>query len=631
MNKNTVVGITLIGLILIGFSVFNTRQMEKAQVARRVQDSIAFENAQKYAEEIAAARADSIAYAQSHSDDASSDSTFTGYVPTYSNQFLEDAFRKSPDVVCLENDLIKVKLTSKGAQPYSVLIKDYYTCDSTALYLMKEGASSFGVQLFAGQWINTKDFSFDIISSTDTSAVMRLYFADNDYIEHSFHLSKGSYMLDYEANMSGMDKHIPNNVHSYDVQWDMVIPRLEKGYKNEKMYSSLYYHYPEESGVENAGGRGKDAGQKKITTKFNWFAFQQQFFSAILVAGNNFTSGEVSFTFCPEFNENNDLMNCHALASVELTPQNDMSNSFKFYFGPNHYKTLKSYDYRFEKIIPLGGWGVGWINRIIIIPFFDLLNGFVSSYGLIILIMTILLKLVISPLTIKSYMSSAKMNVLKPEVDKIREKYPRQEDAMKVQQETMELYRKANVNMMGGCLPILLQFPVLWAMFRFFPASFELRQQSFLWVKDLSTYDSILDLNFNIPLYGSHVSLFAILVGISMFCMSKLSAKQMDNNPQMAGMKFMTVYFMPVMMLFICNNLSGALCYYYFLSNLFAVAQTWVIRKWFVDEEKILNQIRINTAKNAKRPKSKFQQRLEAMQKAQQEALREQQKRQGRR
>jgi len=632
MNKNTVVGITLIGLILIGFSVFNTRQMEKAQVAKRIQDSIAFENAQRYAEELAAARADSIAYVQAHSSESSSDTAVSipGYVPTYANPYLEDAYRKSAECLYLENDLLKIKLTSKGAQPYSVLVKNYFTCDSTDLYLMKEESSSFGVQLYTGQWINTKDFSFDIVSSTDSSAAFRLYFSDEAYIEHRFTLSAGSYLVDYEATMSGMDAFVPSNVHSYDVQWDMIIPRLEKGYKNEKMYSSLYYHYPDESGVENAGGRGKDEGQKKITTKFDWFAFQQQFFSAILVAENTFSSGDVSYTFFPEFNQNNDLMNCHASASIELKPQKETRNSFKFYFGPNHFKTLKSYGYKFEKIIPLGGWMVGWINRIIIIPFFDLLSGFVSSYGLIILIMTILLKIIISPLTIKSYMSTAKMNVLKPEVDKIREKYPRQEDAMKVQQETMELYRKANVNMMGGCLPILLQFPVLWAMFRFFPASFELRQQGFLWVKDLSTYDSILDLNFNIPLYGSHVSLFALLVGISMFFMSKLNSKQMDNNPQMAGMKFMTVYFMPIMMLFICNNLSGALSYYYFLSNLFAMVQTWVIRKWFVDEEKILNQIRINSAKNAKKPKSKFQMRLEAMQKAQQEALREQQKRQGR-
>ncbi len=628
MNKNTVAGITLIGLILIGFSIFNTRQMEKAQAARKIQDSIDFVQAQRRADEMAAAKADSIAYAMAHSEDSVSDSASMGYVATYSNARLEDAYRRTSESVTLENDLLKVKLTTRGAQPFSVLVKNFYTCDSTELYLMKEHASTFGIQMYTGQWINTKDFSFDIVSSTDTSAVMRLYLSDDAYIEHSYTLPSGSYMMSFDLNTAGMQKFIPSNVHSFDIQWDMVLPRLEKGYKNEMTYSSLYYHYPDENGVENAGGRGKEEAQKKITTKFDWFAFQQQFFSSILVAADAFTSGDVSYKFFPEFNPDNDLMNCHAAASVEMDSKRDISSRFNFFFGPNHYNTLESYDCNFEKIIPLGGWMVGWINRIIIIPFFNLLNGFVSSYGLIILIMTILLKLIISPLTIKSYMSTAKMNVLKPEVDKIREKYPRQEDAMKVQQETMELYRKANVSMLGGCFPILLQFPVLWAMFRFFPASFELRQQGFLWVKDLSTYDSILDLNFHIPLYGSHVSLFAILVGVTMFLMSKLSSKQMDNNPQMAGMKFMTVYFMPIMMLFICNNLSGALCYYYFLSNLFAIAQTWVIKKWFVDEEKIMNQIRINSAKNARKPKSKFQMRLEAMQKAQQEALREQQRRQ---
>ena len=314
----------------------------------------------------------------------------------------------------------------------------------------------------------------------------------------------------------------------------------------------------------------------------------------------------------------------HARAGVDMMKAGDKVIPFDFYFGPNHYHTLKSYDQKYEKIIPLGGWLVGWISRFIIIPCFDLLGRFISNYGLIILIMTILLKIVISPLTIKSYMSSAKMSALKPEMDKINEKYPKQEDAMKKQQATMELYQRAGVKPLGGCLPMLLQFPILWAMFRFFPASIELRQKSFLWADDLSAYDSIWDFGVNIPLFGDHLSLFALLMAVSMFLYSKMTSSQMSNDPQMASMKFMSVWLMPIMMLFICNNLSSGLSYYYFISNLLTMLQTFIIKKWVVKPEKILAQVQASKGKPL--PKSKWQQRLEEAQKMQQAQLKAQQK-----
>jgi YidC/Oxa1 family membrane protein insertase len=263
----------------------------------------------------------------------------------------------------------------------------------------------------------------------------------------------------------------------------------------------------------------------------------------------------------------------------------------------------------------------------VIIPLFDLFNGSIANYGIIILLLTLIIKLVVSPLTIKSYMSSAKMNVLRPEIEKINAKYPKEQDAMKKQQEIMALYQKAGVSMFGGCLPMLLQFPILIAMFRFFPASIELRQQPFLWAEDLSTYDSIIDFGFNIPLLGDHISLFSLLCAVTMYFSAKLTqGAQMDSNPQAKSMKFMTLYFMPIFMFFICNNLSSGLTYYYFLSNIIMMIQTIVIRKFFVDEKKIMEKIRLASVKGANKPKSKFQQRLEAMQKAQQEAMREQQK-----
>ena len=279
---------------------------------------------------------------------------------------------------------------------------------------------------------------------------------------------------------------------------------------------------------------------------------------------------------------------------------------------------------KYEKIIPLGGWLVGWISRFVIIPIFDFLGKFISNYGLIILLLTLIIKLVIMPLTIKSYKSSAKMQAVKPEIDKINAKYPNEKDAMKKQQAMMDLYQRAGISPMGGCLPMLLQFPILFAMFRFFPASIELRQQKFLWADDLSAYDSIWDFGVNVPLLGDHLSLFALLMAVTMFVYSKMTSAQMSDDPNMAGMKFMSLYMMPIMMFFICNNLSAALSYYYLLSNLITMLVTWYIRKFVVTEDKVRAEMLLNV--NKPKQKSKWQQRLEEAQKMQ-EQMQKQQKR----
>ena len=290
---------------------------------------------------------------------------------------------------------------------------------------------------------------------------------------------------------------------------------------------------------------------------------------------------------------------------------------------------LKGYDRKYDKLLPLGGWLSGSICKYVIIPVFNWLSKYFNSYGLIILLLTILIKLVISPFTIKSYESTAKMKVLQPEIQKINEKYSKESDAMKKQQATMDLYKKSGVSMFGGCLPVLLQFPILYAMFRFFPSSFELRQQSFLWAQDLSTYDAILNLPFKIPMYGKHVSLFALLMGVSMFIYSKMTASSTAaQNQQMPGMQFMTVWFMPIFMVFICNSFSAGLNYYYFLSNLITIGQNWFIRKYVVSEEKLKAQIAKKTAESkTPKKKSKFAQRLEEAYKMQQQQQKQQQKR----
>jgi YidC/Oxa1 family membrane protein insertase len=296
------------------------------------------------------------------------------------------------------------------------------------------------------------------------------------------------------------------------------------------------------------------------------------------------------------------------------------------YFGPNKFNLLEEYDLGFEYLVPLGGSLVGWINRWFVIPMFDFLSKFIGSFGWIILIMTLVIKIVIFPLTYKSYQSSAKMRVLKPEIDALNEKYPRQEDAMKKQQATMELYQKAGISPMSGCIPMLIQLPILWAMFRFFPASIELRGEKLWWADDLSSYDSILNLPFNIPFYGNHVSLFAIMMS-AMLVISSLVNMRNSGQQQMPGMKFMMVWMMPIMMLFFMNNYASGLCYYYFLSSLITLIQMFIVRSMIDD-----NKVRAKMAENAKKPrkKSKFQQRYEEALKAQQAQLREQQRRNGR-
>ena len=615
MNKNSIIGFVLIGVILFGFSWYQSRQFKKQAEYQAQLDSVA------RVEMLAQMAADSVRKANLPAAENSVADIPAAKNVIYKDAGLEAAASKEASFCTLANDRIEVVFTSRGAQPYSVKLKDYRTYDSTDLYLIRPEMSDFGISVYAGENINTKDFVFDIAEVTDTTVVMRLPFAAGGYLEQKYSLDADSYMVQNELSFVGMGSVIPRNVSMFDIDWNVIIPRLEKGYKNEMQYSKVDYRFPDDNKV-NEVSRGRN-GEKRLGARVSWFAFQQQFFSAIMRAKNDFSSADLKLNFYDIDDPQRNLMACSAKLRSDLNVNSEkVTVPFEFYFGPNHYRTLKSYDQKYEKIIPLGGWLVGWISRIVIIPCFNFLGSFISNYGIVILLMTLLIKLVISPLTIKSYMSSAKMNVIKPEVDKLNEKYPKQEDAMKKQQAMMDLYKRAGISPMGGCLPMLLQFPILFAMFRFFPASIELRQQKFLWADDLSAYDSILDLPFNIPLYGDHISLFALLMAISMFVYSKMTSSQMSNDPNMAGMKFMSVWMMPIMMLFICNNLSSGLSYYYLLSNLITMFQTWVIRRFVVDEKKIHAQLAASAGKPV--TKSKWQKRLEEAQKMQQQMAKEQ-------
>ena len=619
MDKNTITGFVLIGLILFGFTWYQSRQYDK-QIAYQAQlDSIAA------VERAAGMAAESIADSlQASAAEEGAAAPVQGKAAIYKDSLLNLASGGEERIVTISNDKIEVAFTTKGAQPYSAKVKEYRNYDSTDLYIFRPGASEMGIGIYAGETINTKDFYFDVIEATDSSAAFSLQFAGGGSIIQRYALSEGSYMMTNTLTFKDMDNVIPKNATFCDFDWALTIPRMEKGYKNEMQYSKVDYYFDGEKKPEEIG-RGRNAS-KRIENSLEWFAFQQQFFSAIVRPDSKFSSGQVSVEFRPEDDAERNLMDCAAKMRSGFQISDNVVMVKDFYLGPNHYQTLKSYGRKYEKIIPLGGWLVGWFTKFVIIPLFNFLHRSISNFGIIILLMTLFIKIVVLPFTYKSYSSSAKMQAIKPEIDKLNEKYPKEEDALKKQQAMMDIYKRAGINPMGGCLPMLLQFPILWAMFRFFPASIELRQQSFLWADDLSAYDSIIDFGTRIPLLGDHISLFALLMALSMFFYSKITMQgQMSgNDPNTASMRFMSVYMMPIMMFFICNSLSSGLSYYYLLSNLITMLETVIIKKFFVRPEDVLARLKASEGKP--QPKSKWQKRLEEAQKMQQQMLKEQNK-----
>lgn len=618
MDKNSVIGFVLIAAIFLGFTVFENKRAAKYAEFKAQQDSIALAQMPFDSSSV-------VSLGESSEGASVADNVTT---PVYKDSCLQAAsdVNSVPEMVVLENSKIRIQLTTKGAQPYSVKVKDYYNYDSTELYLFRPGQSEYSLRVYAGEYIKTSNFNFTVASASDSVVVMRLPFRNGGYIEQKYTLSEDSYLLKNSLSFVNMDEIIPRNVSAFDLDFSMTVPRMEKGYKNEVQYSKADYYFEGDKKPEELG-RGRSA-TKRIDSKLSWFAFQQQFFSTIFRAPDQFASGELAINFRSEDDPERNLMDCSAKMRAELPVGKNVTVPFEFYFGPNHYQTLKSFDHKYEKIIPLGGWLVGWFTKFFIIPMFNFFHRFIGNFGLIILLMTLVIKIVVFPLTYKSFSSSAKISALKPEIDKLNEKYPHkdnQQEQLKKQQAIMNLYKRAGASPMGGCLPTLLTFPILWAMFRFFPASIELRQQSFLWCHDLSAYDSIVDFGVRIPLLGDHLSLFALLMAATMWIYSKLTMSSQPNagDPSAASMRFMSLWMMPIMMFFICNSLSAALSYYYLLSQLISIAQTWIIRK-SIKPESVLEKVRASEGKPI--AKSKWQIRLEEAQRLQEQQLKEQQK-----
>ena len=615
MDKKSVIGFILMGLVLVGFTIFQSKQAEQQLIERKKQeaislarrDSLAAIEAAKMPEKIEGNSVVEQKYEEEH---------------IYKDASLDARKRAEGQIIRLANDKLELEINTKGAQLWSARLKDYSNYGGSDLYLFKAGDNHYDVSVYVGEFIQTQNFTFDVVSCSDSLAVLRMPFENGGYIEQVYSLSAGSYMVNSELAFVNMTN-IPRQVNSIDVDFETVIPRMEKGYKNESQYSKLNYYFTgDKKPLEMGRGR---SNAKQIASNLEWFAFQQQFFSMIVRAPGQFSSGDLSVNFLGE-NADHNLMACNANMRLALNGGGDTRIPLEIYLGPNHYKTLKSYDHQFEKVIPLGGSLVGWFTKYFIIPMFNFLHKYIANFGLIILIMTLIIKIVVLPFTYKSFASSAKMSALRPYIEDINKKYPKQEDAMKKQQATMELYKRAGVNAMGGCLPTLLTFPILWAMFRFFPASIELRQQSFLWAEDLSAYDSIVDFGVRVPLLGDHLSLFALLMAVVMWGYSKITMSQQptSGDPSAKSMQIMSVWMMPIMMFFICNNLSSGLSYYYLVSQLISMVEIFIIRKWCVKPQAVI--AKVEASKGKPLPKSKWQQRLEEAQKLQQQQMKQQQR-----
>ena len=647
MDKNTIVGLILIFVIFIGFSIFNKSQRNNAFAK-----TLAAAEASYAKGELETARTEyvnALNFKPNHSEviekinelniklGIASDSSKNEYkIPVSSitkttnhSHPVTDSSEDSVDFgvfsnstkgenefITLENNKLKLIISLKGGKVYAATLKDYKSSDEKPLVLFNGDSTLFGFNFFTSdnKAVQTNNLYFTsfsnqesfIASNKSQSVILRLITSDDKYIEYKYTLAPDSYMVDFDVSFKKMEGIINANQNSLTLEWEMYIPQQEKGRTNEERYSTIKFkNY--QGDVDDLGlSQSKELTSKDISTKLSWVAFQDQFFSSVLLTKDYFLNG--SFSSKKTLSSTKHLRYYTSEVSI---PYNSFSSSpiaMKLYFGPNHFTTLKNEGYELEKLISLGKNIIGGINRYAIIPIFNWLGRSIKNYGLIILILTIIIKLVLFPLTFKSHQSTAKMAVLKPMVEELGKKFPNKEDAMKKQQATMDLYKRAGVNPMGGCLPMLLQLPILFAMYKFFPVSIELRQEHFLWATDLSTYDSILQLPFMIPMYGDHVSLFTLLMTASTFLTMKMTGSSPGSDQP--GMKFM-MYMSPIMIMLFLNSVSSGLTYYYFLANILTYAQN-IISKRFINTEAVLLTLEENKKKSIK--KSKWQEKLESVQ-----------------
>ena len=642
MDKKTIIGVVLMSAIFIVYMVFTSRQQTQYQeYLKQVQaeEQLLESEQEAQAEQNNEAEADPVS-----AEDAAA-AAHQRQVDMF-GEGLVAAKARQAEQLTMQNDYLTVEFTTQGAMMQKVTLAEYTKFApkgerNQKIVLFDPESAYFDMEFYLKRnlknvKVNTSEYVFTSKGITrgegKQTLTMALEVSEGAYVEYEYVLydeknPARDYMLDFNVKFVGLSP-IMAQQSTVGLAWSNRTYQNERSFKAENMYTTLSYRLPEGDDVEDLGMSEGEASEQ-LQSEVNWVAFRQQFFSQAFIAADNFAYGDMKFNTMES--GSGYMKEYSARMGMNYTPQTE-GYRFSIYCGPNKYAVLSNVvgpngdDILMERLIPLGGWLVGWFNRWIVIPVFDFLRQYIASFGIIILILTILVKLLIFPLTYKSYLSTAKMRVIKPEMDALNAKYPRQEDAMKKQQEMMALYKKAGISPMGGCLPMLIQLPLLWALFRFFPVSIELREQPFLWADDLSSYDSVLNLPFSIPFYGDHVSLFCLLMCVTMIGFSYFNYQQTSSSaPQMAGMKFMMVYMMPAMMLFWFNDYSSGLCYYYLISQVLTMVIMMGMRR-FVDDDKIRYIMEQNKAKQKNKKKSKFQLRYEELMRQQEEMMRQQQK-----
>ena len=541
--------------------------------------------------------------------------------------FAESAINATAGFSVLENEVVKLTINNKGGQIKEALVKNFKTYDSLPLYLIKDNNASFNINFGTtdNRILNTKDLFFapTLTTNGDIQIVsMKLKVSETQFLEYRYEMKPKEYMVNFSIRSQGLSNVI-NGSNPIHLDWSLDGYRHEKSLKTENtMYS--WYYYKSEGELEYIR-----PGNTEVANSIDWVFYQQHFFSSALLTDTPFNNATITSTDLVKDEEIDTIFTKrYALKTPLALTNGELNYNMKWFYGPSDYNLLKTYEGTgLDETADLG-WGIfGFLNRTVFYPVFNFLKGLLSNYGLIIILMTIVVRLIMSPLVYKSYLSSAKMKVIRPELTALNEKYPGKENAMKRQQETMAVQRKAGVSMMAGCIPALLQMPVFFALFKFFPTNLAVRQEGFLWANDLSSYDTIYQLPFTVPFYGDHVSLFPILASVAIFFYMKMNQSQQANMqapaqegmPDMSKMMKYMIYFSPIMMLFFFNNYASSLSLYYFVSNLLTIAIMLVIKNYVIDEDKIHAQIEENKKKPEKK-KSQFRQKIDnAMKQAQEQ------------
>ena len=651
MDRNTVIGLLLITAIIIGFTIYNRPSQEQIAEQQRLRDSTVLAETQRTQiidKTELKDNTSSINTAQIEQGD--NVSSFFNAGSTQDNNNFDSLSTEvssvpspstSEELVVLENEKVRLILNTKGGSIQSVQLKEYLHYLGDSLFLFeKEEEARFNLELFNRNSVrlSTEDEYFTpILGDNGNSVIMRLQQSTDQYLDFVYTLAEDEYMMNFDIRVVGMRNGLhPESLTNFRLNWEQKIRQQEKGRAFENRYSRIHYKYDRQD-VNRLSESKND--KKELSDPVKWFAFKDQYFSVIVIGDKPFNNTLLTSEVLSDAEYIKDYK-AEVWSPVEVSPDTDLiSAGFKYYFGPVHYNTLKAYDsdvsnssdkLELEEIVHLGYKWLSWVNKWFVIPIFNFFLTLNWSMGLIILILTLIVKIIISPLTYKSYMSSAKMRVLRPQIQEIEKKFPGKEQdvMMKRQQATMELYNKAGVSPMSGCLPMVIQMPVLLALFFFFPSAIELRQQSFLWADDLSTFDSLIQWSGNIPLItkflGNHISIFCLLMTVTNVIYAKYNMAAMDTGQQtMPGMKSMPL-FMSVFMFFFLNSYPSGLNYYYFLSTLITIIITTIMKK-VIDEERILAQLAANKKKPRKK-KSGFMARLEEAQKLQEKQARAQAK-----